>query len=122
MHRHSYETYRILRHINGFEQIAEWAGNHHETLLGNGYPFQHEQTELTIEARIIAVADIFQALAQERPYRNALSADEILAILKELAHQGRIDSELVQLVSGNLATCYRVATEYHQDWIPSLVH
>jgi len=122
MHRHSYETYRILRHINGFEQIAEWAGNHHETLLGNGYPFQHEQTELTIEARIIAVADIFQALAQKRPYRNALAADEILAILKELAQEGRIDNELVQLVSGHLDTCYRVATEYHQDWIPSLVH
>jgi HD-GYP domain-containing protein (c-di-GMP phosphodiesterase class II) len=122
MHRHSYETYRILRHINGFEQIAEWAGNHHETLLGDGYPFQHEHTELTIEARIIAVADIFQALAQKRPYRRALSADEILQNLKQLASEGRIDNELVKLVTGNLNTCYRAATEYHQDWIPSLVH
>jgi len=122
MHRHSYETYRILRHIHGFEQIAEWAGNHHETLLGDGYPFQHEHTELTIEARIIAVADIFQALAQERPYRPALTAEEILQNLTQLANEGRIDNELVQLVVSNLESCYRAATEYHQDWIPSLIH
>lgn len=122
MHRHSYDTYRILRHIHGFEQIAEWAGNHHETLLGDGYPFQREQTELTIEARIIAVADIFQALAQERPYRRALSADEILQNLKQLAHEGRIDGELVSLVKNNLESCYHAATSYQQDWMPSLVH
>lgn len=122
MHRHSFETFRILRHINGFEQIAEWAGNHHETLLGDGYPFQREQTELSIEARIIAVADIFQALAQNRPYRPALSANEILEILEEMANEGRIDKELVKLVTGNLDSCYRAATEYHQDWLPSLVH
>lgn len=122
MHRHSYETYRILRHIQGFEQIAEWAGNHHETLLGDGYPFQHEDTELTIEARIIAVADIFQALAQDRPYRKALSAEEIVQNLKRLAKEGRIDSELVHLVEGNPHSCYQAATQYHQDWLPSLVH
>jgi len=122
MHRHSYETYRILRHIHGFEQIAEWAGNHHETLLGDGYPFQHEHTELTIESRIIAVADIFQALAQERPYRRALSANEILQNLRTLANEGRIDNELVNLVTNNLESCYRAATEDHQDWLPTLVH
>jgi putative nucleotidyltransferase with HDIG domain len=120
MHRHSYETYRILRHINGLEQIAEWAGNHHETLLGDGYPFQHEQTELTIEARIIAVADIFQALAQERPYRRALAAQEIIAIMQGMAREGRIDGDLVNLVAGNLDSCYSAATKYPQDWLPGL--
>ncbi len=121
MHRHSYDTFRILRHIEGFEQIAEWAGNHHETLLGDGYPFQYEHTELTIEARIIAVADIFQALAQKRPYRRALSAREIIEILQGMAIQGRIDSDLVNLVTNNLDSCYSAATEHHQDWLPSPV-
>jgi putative nucleotidyltransferase with HDIG domain len=121
MHRHSYETFRILRHIKGFEQIAEWAGNHHETLLGDGYPFQREQIELGIESRIIAVSDIFQALAQKRPYRKALSAPEILDILQEMSAQGRIDNDLVKLVAANLDSCYRAATEHHQDWLPSLV-
>lgn len=122
MHRHSYETYRILQHIKGLEQIAEWAGNHHETLLGDGYPFGHEHTELTIEARIIAVADIFQALAQDRPYRRALSVMEIVEILQGMATEGRIDNDLVNLVANNLDSCYCAATEYHQDWLPSLVH
>lgn len=122
MHRHSYDTYRILRHINGFENIAEWAGNHHETLIGDGYPFQHDQTELTIEARIIMVADIFQALAQDRPYRKALSDKAILDILMDMARDGRLDSELVQLVANNLSSCYIAATEPHPDWLPALIH
>lgn len=120
MHRHSYDTYRILRRIEGFEEIAEWAGNHHETLLGNGYPFQRDHTELSIEARIIMVADIFQALAQKRPYREALPAEEILAILKKMATDGKLDAELVQTVAANLSSCYASATEHRQGWHPNL--
>lgn len=121
MHRHSYDTYRILRRIEGFEDIAEWAGNHHETLLGDGYPFQRDRNELSIEARVIMVADIFQALAQTRPYREALPAEKILSILEEMAEAGKVDSELVHIVSANLASCYASATEHHQDWLPCLV-
>lgn len=120
MHRHSYETFRILRHVKGFENIAEWAGNHHETLLGDGYPFQHDHTELTIEARIIIVADIFQALAQNRPYREALSAEAILMILEEMTAAGKLDAELVMLVAANLSSCYRAATDTHLQWPPAL--
>lgn len=122
MHRHSYDTYRILRRIHGFEHIAEWAGNHHETLLGDGYPFQRDGSELSIEARIIMVADIFQALAQKRPYRDALPADEILAILEKLANAGKLDANLVRIVAGELPSCYASATEHHRNWLPSLVN
>ncbi|MCW8840402.1 MAG: HD domain-containing protein [Gammaproteobacteria bacterium] len=121
MHRHSYETFRILSHIEGFEQIAEWAGSHHETLVGDGYPFQREETELCIEARIIAVADIFQALAQERPYRAALQAEAILAQLQQLADAGKIDAALVQLVEQNLESVWQAATSDEGDWMPTLV-
>lgn len=121
MHRHSYDTYRILRRIDGFEQIAEWAGNHHETLVGDGYPFQHDHTELTIEARIIMVADIFQALAQKRPYREALPATEILSILEEMADTGKLDAGLVEVVASNLSSCYTAAIEGHQEWLSALV-
>lgn len=110
MHRHSYDTFRILRHINGFEQIAEWAGNHHETLLGDGYPFHHEQSELGTESRIIMVADIFQALAQNRPYRKGLAPEVILDELRALRQAGKIDGLLVGLVDENLDSCARVAT------------
>lgn len=119
MHRHSYETFRILNRIKGFEEIAEWAGNHHETLLGDGYPFQHGETELSIEARIIAVADIFQALAQDRPYRKALKTDEIIGHLKQLADEGKIDRDLVKLVGDNLETTWEAATRGTPAWFPT---
>jgi HD-GYP domain-containing protein (c-di-GMP phosphodiesterase class II) len=120
MHRHSYETFRILSHIDGFEQIAEWAGNHHETLLGDGYPFQREETELGIEARIITVADIFQALAQDRPYRSALSAGAIIEHLQRLADAGKIDPLLVQLVTQHRESVWQAATCGREEWLPRL--
>ena len=120
MHRHSYETFRILSRIKGFENIADWAGNHHETLLGDGYPFQHQESELTMEARIIAVADIFQALAQDRPYRKALEAGEILAHMQQLAKSGKVDADLVALIENNLDSTMQAATVKQKDWLPEL--
>lgn len=121
MHRHSYETFRILSRIKGFENIAEWAGNHHETLLGDGYPFQHQDPELSLEARIIAVADIFQALAQDRPYRKAMPADQIIAHLRQLAEAGKVDAELVTLAANNLNSTMQAATAKERDWVPELI-
>ncbi len=120
MHRHSYESFRILNRIHGFERIAEWAGNHHETLLGDGYPFHHEETELGLEARLIAIADIFQALAQDRPYRKALSPTEIIRYLEKLADEGRIDADLVKLVESDLDDLWQIATQPDTDWSPLL--
>jgi HD-GYP domain-containing protein (c-di-GMP phosphodiesterase class II) len=120
MHRHSYETFRILNRIKGFESIAEWAGNHHETLLGDGYPFQHQESELGLEARIIAVADIFQALAQERPYRQALQAEEIIAHLQKLAAAGKVDADIVALVAQHLDTTMQAATSKEKSWLTDL--
>lgn len=121
MHRHSYETFRILNNIEGMEQIANWAGNHHETLLGDGYPFRHEETELVLEARIIAVADIFQALAQDRPYRKALNADAIVTHLERLAGEGKVDAELVSLVARHRKKLWQIATSHRSDWLPTLI-
>lgn len=116
MHRHSYESFRILNRIDGFERIAQWAGNHHETLLGDGYPFHHEETELTLEARLIAVADIFQALAQDRPYRKALAADEINHYLNDLVQQGKIDADIVELVAQHLDELWQIAISPENSW------
>lgn len=116
MHRHSYETFRILRHIQGFEAIAEWAGNHHETLIGTGYPFRYNGGELSLEARIIAIADIFQALVQDRPYRKGMSAAQSLRLLQEMAHEGKIDSTLVELLGQHLDSSFQHANAPRDDW------
>ncbi|EIJ42983.1 putative domain HDIG-containing protein [Beggiatoa alba B18LD] len=110
--RHSFETYQILKKITGLEEIAEWAGFHHETPGGHGYPFQLRDKELCLEARIIGVADVFQALAQKRPYREPLSIQDILKILREFAKEGRLDGNLVNLVAENLEECWYAARCY----------
>ena len=102
MNTHSFETYQILRSIAGFEEIALWAAYHHEEPGGKGYPFHVHEKDLSIEARILRVADIFQAMAQDRPYRAGWPADKVLGLLKELAGDERLDKSLVALVEANL--------------------
>ena len=109
--RHSFETYQILRGISGLEDITLWAAYHHERLDGQGYPFHRRGAELTIEARIIAVADVFQALAQPRPYRQSLPPVQILRVLRAAADQ-HLDSDLVEILGRNLETCWRLSMNY----------
>ncbi len=110
MLRHSFESYQILRRIDGLEEIALWAAYHHEMPAGTGYPFHAASAELGQEARIIAVADVFQALAQDRPYRSALPPEEINSILTELAEHGHLDQAIVSRVTNDLHNCWQRAT------------
>ncbi len=107
---HSYASYAILRKIQGMEKIALWAANHHETLDGSGYPFHKRGEELGIESRIIVVADIFQALAQNRPYRAAQSPEAIIGHLLDGTGKGKLDKDIVALTAENISECYRAAT------------
>lgn len=107
--RHSFETYQILHRIAGLEEIALWAAYHHEKLDGRGYPFHSHEEEIPYPARIIAVADIYQALAQRRPYRAPLDQATALRYLKELAESGHLDPAVVALVKQNADECWRIA-------------
>jgi putative nucleotidyltransferase with HDIG domain len=109
MHRHSYDTFRILQRVFEGSKIPVWAGLHHETLLGDGYPFKTENNGLDLECRIIAVADIFQALAQERPYRPTMSLESILNDLQSRVASGRLDAEVVAKLTENAELYYRLA-------------
>ncbi|MCE0494811.1 HD-GYP domain-containing protein [Vibrio salinus] len=109
MNRHSYETYEILRHIDGLEDIARWASYHHEGLNGIGYPFHPEKRDLSIEARIISVADVFQALVQDRPYRKGMSLKQVTDILTEMSESEKLDKEIVSRVINAGESCYAVA-------------
>lgn len=108
--RHSFETYQILRGIAGLEEITLWAAYHHETPDGRGYPFHRRGAELTLEMRIIAVSDVFQALAQQRPYRKPLAPDEILHRLRMFVRQNHLDGEIVELAGRHLQASWRAAT------------
>lgn len=108
--RHSFETYQILHRIAGLEDITIWAAYHHETPDGRGYPFHRRGADLTIEMRIIAVSDVFQALAQHRPYRKPLSPNEILEMLESFVRQNHLDSEVVALAGRHLQASWQAAT------------
>lgn len=110
MLRHSFESYQILSRITGFEQVAQWAAFHHEDLAGTGYPFRKNREGLSMEARIISVADVFQALAQKRPYRESLPLEKILPILSDMAADGKLDPDLVSLVHDRPVDCWRHAS------------
>ncbi|HEY6874520.1 MAG TPA: HD domain-containing phosphohydrolase [Geobacteraceae bacterium] len=109
MKRHSFATYQILKRIVGFEKLARWASQHHESPAGDGYPFHMFNGEIPLESQIIRVADIFQALAQDRPYRAALPAAEIMAILRELEAANEVEPKLVGIVARHLDECHAAA-------------
>lgn len=100
--RHSFDTYNILKTIKGLEDVSTWASQHHERVDGTGYPYHLAQDGISLEARIVAVADVFQALVQNRPYRESLPPDQILAILNQQASSGKIDPTVVACVEKNL--------------------
>lgn len=111
--RHSFNTYSIIKNIHGLEKIAEWAAQHHERVDGTGYPYHLGEGSVSLKARIIAVEDVFQALAQERPYRGPLNPDVILKILNEMVDDGKLDKDIVMYVNQNLDACWRAAVGIH---------
>ena len=106
---HSFETYQLLRNLPGFEEIALWAACHHEEPGGSGYPFRLKGEELSLEARILRVADIFQAMVQHRPYRPGLSADELRAFFSRLVAEGRADGRIVAVLMTSLDQAIQAA-------------
>jgi HD-GYP domain-containing protein (c-di-GMP phosphodiesterase class II) len=74
----------VLSRIAAFHDLAEVAGNHHERLDGKGYPLGIAGDAIDLPSRIVAVADVFDALTADRPYRKAMSPDQAFAILDEM--------------------------------------
>ncbi|MFW6026121.1 MAG: HD-GYP domain-containing protein [Candidatus Woesearchaeota archaeon] len=93
--QHPYYSYRLLTKIRGLGNIPEWAAFHHERLNGNGYPFHLGAENLNFGSRILAVSDVFQALTEDRPYRNAFSMGQALNIIDEMKDENELDEEVV---------------------------
>lgn len=77
---HAYYSSLILKNIKGLDEICEWACNHHENHDGSGYPMNLVEG-LTEEMDLVAYADIYTALSEDRPYRASLSKEKVLEIL-----------------------------------------
>ena len=100
--QHTYYTFSVLSTITGFQMIAEWGAYHHERLDGQGYPFRRKAHEISLGARIMAVSDIFTALAEDRPYRKGMDTALIKKILLDMVSSGVQDSRIVSLLIENM--------------------
>lgn len=78
---HPVLTRRILERTPCFEELAPLASSHHERLDGSGYPLALTAPDLTMPMRVLAVADMYEALTADRPYRPAWSAADALSII-----------------------------------------
>ena len=100
MESHVEITDRILSkvHFNSyFLDSPKWAAEHHECLNGRGYPNHMTADELATDARIIAVADICDALlATDRPYKKPIPKEKAFDILRDMANNGNIDGKIVE--------------------------
>ncbi|WDP84701.1 MAG: hypothetical protein HUN05_05710 [Desulfobacter sp.] len=110
------DRYKIQEHITAtirmldilpfpadLAQVPEYAGAHHETLVGDGYPRKLTKEQISIPGRILAIADIFEALtASDRPYKKAKPLGKVIQIMAGMRDRGHIDPELfrVFLTSG----------------------
>lgn len=109
--KHPYNTYHLIRHVRGLNLVNEWASNHHECLDGSGYPFHHTAERLSMGSRIMAVADIFTALTEDRPYRKGMTRNGTLQVLASMTARGKIDSDIVSLLSENFGYINDVRTD-----------
>ncbi|MCK5760983.1 MAG: HD domain-containing protein, partial [Candidatus Delongbacteria bacterium] len=101
MKRHVSSTLDILKEVPFTEElqdIPKIAGAHHEMLDGSGYPHHIGKEKIMLQSRILAVADVFEALtAADRPYKKAVPLDRALKILGFMAKDGELDKGLVDM-------------------------
>jgi HD-GYP domain-containing protein (c-di-GMP phosphodiesterase class II) len=83
MQAHPVHTWEILRRVPAFSDFARMASLHHEKLDGTGYPWKVPAEGLDLPARILVVADIFEALTADRPYRSGMPIEAALALLEK---------------------------------------
>ncbi|MGJ8528345.1 HD-GYP domain-containing protein [Maritalea sp.] len=82
--KHPIYSRQILSNVTAFRSLVHVAGGHHERLDGKGYPDGLEGDEIDLDTRIVTVADIFDALTADRPYRAAMSVEKSMSILEDM--------------------------------------
>lgn len=98
---HTYFTYQLLDRIPQFRIINEWASYHHERLDGNGYPFHINGVNLSLGSRIMAVADVFTAITENRPYRQGMNDQHAIEVLNDMVSDGGLDEKIVGILIDN---------------------
>lgn len=103
------DTLPFPKHL---QHVPEYAGGHHERVDGKGYPKGLKKEEMSVQARIMAIADVFEALtARDRPYKDPMKLSQAISILKKMSETGHIDPDLFNVFI-NQSVHIKYANEY----------
>lgn len=105
--RHAGVGLDLLGSVPGFACIRTWGGLHHERPDGSGYPLGLSGRQLPLPARIMAVADVFTALTEDRPYRKGMQIDDTLTVMRDMAGRSALDADVVRLLADDVARINR---------------
>jgi HD-GYP domain-containing protein (c-di-GMP phosphodiesterase class II) len=98
INHHIVATIKMLESLpypKHLRRVPEFAGGHHERMDGKGYPKGLTKAQMSVQARVMGIADIFEALtADDRPYKKAMKLNMALGILGRMAGEGHIDPDL----------------------------
>jgi HD-GYP domain-containing protein (c-di-GMP phosphodiesterase class II) len=97
--------------------LSDWASFHQERLNGTGYPFGLNASDLTDGARIMAVADVFTALTEDRPYRKGMDTKSAMTVLQSMVDKGELDTDQVKMVFENSQALNEVRASAQQEAI-----
>ncbi|WP_456432410.1 HD-GYP domain-containing protein [Thermosulfuriphilus sp.] len=114
MRGHTYFTYHILETIPHLETVNQWAALHHERLDGRGYPFRLNDNNLSLGSRIMAVADVFVALSEDRPYRKSMEGKKVIGILKDMAGSA-LDPQVVSVAIENFEEINEIRRQAQEE-------
>ncbi|MDQ6981842.1 MAG: GAF domain-containing protein [Mariprofundus sp.] len=118
-------NYHIIATINMLEalpfpkhlrNVAEIAGGHHERMDGKGYPKGLTRDQMSVQARVMGIADIFEALtACDRPYRKAMPLSQAMSIMEKMKEEGHIDPELFEIFKQHRIHIHYGRKYLHED-------
>jgi HD-GYP domain-containing protein (c-di-GMP phosphodiesterase class II) len=126
---HSFHTHVALSRVPSLRRIRDWASSHHERLDGLGYPSRRPGGELDEGCRILAVADVFTALTEERPYRDGMDEAAARRAIDGFVDGGALAPEVVDLLAGRFdelneerERAQRTARQQYEEFHRTLAH
>ena len=114
---HPIISYEIIKNVPKFRSIAKCIRHHHEKMDGSGYPDGLKGDQIELGARILTIADIFDALTTDRPYRKGLTPEEAIRILKK----EKVDQNILAKVENELIEGFLKETKITNTYLPESI-
>ena len=113
--QHPYFTYQILDVMKGLNLVRDISAYHHEQPAGYGYPFHLKGNQIEFETKLLAVADVFCALTEDRPYRLQETMEEVVTTMGSMVRKGQLDRGITEMVVKNAQALYDLNIFSHQQ-------